>query len=126
MLMSSPVSNPNVLLRHKQQALDWMAGEQQRIGLARLFFRQPTFGVLDECTNAISVEAEEALYQHAAKLGITLITITQRAALLKYHAAGLLLLLSCMSVQPFWIRCNGCSELSVRGRVFPVLCHWSC
>ena len=56
---------------------------------ARLFFRQPTFGVLDECTNAISVEAEEGLYRHAAELGITLITITQRAALLKYHAAEL-------------------------------------
>ena len=99
MLMGSPISNPHVLLcmMYKQQALDCLAGEQQRIGLARLFFRQPTFGVLDECTNAISVEAEEALYQHAAKLGITLITITQRAALLKYHAAGLLLLLPRMS-----------------------------
>ena len=66
-----------------------VAGEQQRIGLARLFFRKPIFGVLDECTNAISVEAEEALYRHAAELGITLVTITQRAALLKYHAAEL-------------------------------------
>ena len=45
--------------------------------------------MLDECTNAISVEAEEALYEHAAKLHITLVTITQRAALLKHHAAEL-------------------------------------
>ena len=65
------------------------AGEQQRMGMARLFFRAPRFGVLDECTNAISVEAEEALYKHAAALGITLVTITQRAALLAHHSAEL-------------------------------------
>ena len=79
-----------------------VAGEQQRIGLARLFFRQPTFGVLDECTNAISVEAEEALYQHAADLGITLITVTQRAALLKYHAAGALALPAALLALDLW------------------------
>ena len=59
------------------------------MGMARLFFRSPKFGVLDECTNAISVDAEEALYHHAASLGITLITITQRAALLAHHSAEL-------------------------------------
>ncbi|PSC69745.1 ABC transporter D family member 1 [Micractinium conductrix] len=60
-------------------------GEQQRLGMARLFFHRPMYGVLDECTNATSVDIEEALYQHAASLGITLITITQRTALVKYH-----------------------------------------
>ncbi|CAL5222677.1 g5077 [Coccomyxa viridis] len=64
-------------------------GEQQRMGMARLFFHNPKFGVLDECTNATSVDIEEHLYRHAAKLNITLVTITQRAALLKYHSVEL-------------------------------------
>ncbi|KAK9846568.1 hypothetical protein WJX81_006713 [Elliptochloris bilobata] len=67
-------------------------GEQQRLGMARLFYHCPRFGVLDECTNATSVDVEELLYQHAAVLGITLVTITQRAALLRYHAVELRLL----------------------------------
>ena len=64
-------------------------GEQQRVGMARLFFHQPRFGILDECTNATSVDVEEALYAHAAGLGITLVTITQRTALVKYHSREL-------------------------------------
>ncbi len=50
-------------------------GEQQRLGMARLFFHCPRFGVLDECTNATSVDVEELLYQHAATLGITLVSL---------------------------------------------------
>lgn len=64
-------------------------GEQQRLGMARLFFHKPRFGILDECTNATSVDVEEALYAHAAGLGITLVTITQRTALVKYHSREL-------------------------------------
>lgn len=64
-------------------------GEQQRLGMARLFFHRPHFGVLDECTNATSVDVEDTLFAYASKLGITLITITQRTALVKYHAREL-------------------------------------
>lgn len=39
------------------------AGEQQRLGMARLFFHNPKLGVLDECTNATSVDVEEHLYR---------------------------------------------------------------
>ena len=35
------------------------------MGMARLFFQNPKFGVLDECTNATSVDVEEHLYRHA-------------------------------------------------------------
>jgi len=35
------------------------------------------------------VEVEEVLYRHAQALGITLVTITQRTALVKYHAREL-------------------------------------
>lgn len=64
-------------------------GEQQRLGMARLFFHRPYYGVLDECTNATSVDVEDALFAYASELGITLITITQRTALVKYHAREL-------------------------------------
>lgn len=67
-------------------------GEQQRIGMARLFFHKPTFGILDECTNATSVDIEEELYKHASVLGITLVTISQRPALVPYHGMELRLL----------------------------------
>ena len=33
------------------------------MGMARLFFQNPRFGVLDECTNATSVDIEEHLYR---------------------------------------------------------------
>ena len=66
-------------------------GEQQRLGMARLFFHAPRYGVVDEATNATSVDVEAALYAHAASLGITLLTITQRAALLQHHGAELAL-----------------------------------
>ena len=64
-------------------------GEQQRIGMARLFFRRPVFAVLDECTNATSVDIEEGLYREAQQRGVTLVTVTQRPALVKFHAQEL-------------------------------------
>lgn len=54
-------------------------------GMARLFYHCPTFGVLDECTNATSADVEASMYQHAQSLGISLITVTQRTALIQFH-----------------------------------------
>lgn len=60
-------------------------GEQQRLGMARLFFHRPKFGILDECTNATSVDVEEGFYKRAQRLGISVVTISQRPALVSYH-----------------------------------------
>ncbi|XP_038994853.1 ABC transporter D family member 1-like isoform X1 [Hibiscus syriacus] len=64
-------------------------GEQQRLGMARLFFHKPKFGILDECTNATSIDVEEQLYRLAKDLGITVITSSQRPALIPFHALEL-------------------------------------
>ncbi|KAL0908268.1 hypothetical protein M5K25_022756 [Dendrobium thyrsiflorum] len=64
-------------------------GEQQRLGMARLFFHHPQFGILDECTNATSVDIEEHLYKLAKEMGITVITSSQRPALIPFHSMEL-------------------------------------
>lgn len=53
---------------------------------------RPLVAVLDECTNATSVEVEEKLFLHAKSLGITIITVTQRPALTKLYKNELKLL----------------------------------
>jgi ABC-type uncharacterized transport system fused permease/ATPase subunit len=66
-------------------------GEQQRLGMARLFFRKPRLAILDEATNATSVDIEDRLYSiatgadTAVGMGITCITISQRPALVRFH-----------------------------------------
>ncbi|KAJ3683851.1 hypothetical protein LUZ60_014078 [Juncus effusus] len=67
-------------------------GEQQRLGMARLFFQHPKFGILDECTNATSVDVEEHLYRLASEMGITVITSSQRPALIPFHSSELKLI----------------------------------
>ncbi|GMP54406.1 hypothetical protein CsSME_00019597 [Camellia sinensis var. sinensis] len=67
-------------------------GEQQRLGMARLFFHKPKFGILDECTNATSVDVEEHLYRLASNMGITVVTSSQRPALIPFHSTELRLI----------------------------------
>ncbi|KAH1134998.1 hypothetical protein GLYMA_05G178900v4 [Glycine max] len=67
-------------------------GEQQRLGMARLFFHKPKFGILDECTNATSVDVEEHLYGLAKDMGITVVTSSQRPALIPFHSMELRLI----------------------------------
>ena len=74
---------------------DWYdvlsGGERQRISVARLFYHTPKFAVLDEATSAVSVEIENNLYLTAKKLGMTLITVTNRKSLYEFHDYALIL-----------------------------------
>ncbi|RXI04976.1 hypothetical protein DVH24_006233 [Malus domestica] len=67
-------------------------GEQQRLGMARLFFHKPKFAILDECTNATSVDVEEQLYRLAKDMNITVVTSSQRPALIPFHSLELRLI----------------------------------
>lgn len=55
-----------------------------------MFWHQPTFGLLDECTSAVSIDAEEALYKAAIAQGITCLTVSQRLSLPQFHQNELL------------------------------------
>lgn len=66
-------------------------GEKQRMGFARVLYHEPKYVIIDEGTSAVSSDVEGLLYETCKEKGITLITISTRASLKKYHMYNLIL-----------------------------------
>ncbi len=60
-------------------------GEKQRMAFARLLYHEPGYAMIDEGTSAVSSDVEGLLYERCKERGITLLTISTRASLKKYH-----------------------------------------
>ncbi|KAI0479382.1 ABC transporter transmembrane region 2 [Xylariaceae sp. FL0804] len=61
-------------------------GLQQRVAMARLFYHRPRYAILDECTSSVTLETEKVMYETAKALGVTLMTVSHRRSLWKYHS----------------------------------------
>ena len=60
-------------------------GEQQRVAFARVLLSSPGYVILDESTSALDSENEDALYQQLHDSGTTLISVSHRLSIRKYH-----------------------------------------
>jgi len=62
-------------------------GEQQRLNVARVFWHEPRFACLDECTSAVALDGEEEIYSHIKDLGCTVLTASQKPWLTNFHSS---------------------------------------
>ena len=60
-------------------------GEQQRVAFARVLLAQARYVVLDEATSALDTQNEESLYQQLHDSGATLVSVSHRLNIRKYH-----------------------------------------
>ena len=72
---------------------DWQAvlsgGEKQRISFARILYHEPSYAIIDEGTSAVSSDVEGLLYEKCKEKGVTLLTISTRVSLKRYHTWNL-------------------------------------
>lgn len=66
-------------------------GEQQRLAIGRVFLSGQKFVVLDEATSALDEENETEVYEKLASAGVTLVSISHRPSVSRFHHAVLLL-----------------------------------
>ena len=70
--------------------MDWhkvlSIGEQQRLAFARLLLNRPLFAILDEATSALDAANEDSLYRQLVGTNVTLISVSHRPAILKFHS----------------------------------------
>ncbi|KAK4996263.1 ATP-binding cassette long-chain fatty acid transporter pxa2 [Elasticomyces elasticus] len=82
-------SHQNAITRGLDNVAEWPSllsiGLQQRIAAARLFYHRPKYAILDECTSSVTAEVERIMYEEAKRLGITLMTVSHRRSLWRYH-----------------------------------------
>jgi len=61
-------------------------GDKQKIAWARLFYHKPKYAILDESTSGVSPELEQIMMEHAMEIGVTLLTVSHRPSLWRYHS----------------------------------------
>ena len=60
-------------------------GEQQRLAMARVLLAKPRFAMLDEATSALDIRNEERLYRQLSETSTTLVSVSHRSTILKFH-----------------------------------------
>lgn len=60
---------------------DLSPGQKQKLAFARLFFHRPAFVVLDECTNGISPDVEQSIYDRCTRMNLGIFSISHKIEL---------------------------------------------
>jgi vitamin B12/bleomycin/antimicrobial peptide transport system ATP-binding/permease protein len=60
-------------------------GEQQRLAIARVLLRKPSYVILDEATSALDAENEQRLYELLQATRATLVSVAHRRHLARFH-----------------------------------------